>query len=505
MIRRFCLALAAPVLLGGLGVAHSAEPGAIAAEGPRFESIPCEFADAPADWAQENGVTCGWVRVPAHHGDAGKGTLRLWVAKVPAVRDSGRPPIIRVMGGPEAVRAVYITGPRTTRLRQNHDIAFFDYRGVGRSEPKPACNVEPVGGETIDQRLVSKLNQYATCREQIARSGIDLSTINSRENARDIDAVARALGYGPYYVNGGSYGSTTTLELIRTRPPGLRAAVIGNPFPPNTTLHDTVSTFALSLQQMQEHCDLTPVCAKRHPDLAATLGKAMDRFDRERIASGTRRLQPANLLDSLWNLMVGNDFERVPSAIDFAAHGDAALVAEWVGATSAGFDFFLPELTDSAAITHATVLCADISQGRPIAADMRAAGQRYPYLKKAIAPADGFDRLCEAWYPTTVAVDVRDAVTSDLPVLMYSLRFDPTTPQTDGRLTARSLSRATLLEHPGGTHSTLLFDPCLIGMEAAFLSDPAAKIDRSCTAGWMPATFALDGFEEYVVALRAAR
>ncbi|HEY0660493.1 MAG TPA: hypothetical protein VGD21_04095 [Lysobacter sp.] len=200
MIRHFCLALA-PMLLAGLPLlAGSAEPGTPAFEGPRFEPTPCVFADAPANWAQESGVTCGWVRVPAHHDEAGKGSLRLWAAKVPAVRDSGRPPIIRVMGGPEPVRAVYITGPRTTGLRQNHDIAFFDYRGVGRSEPRLACDAEPVRGDTMDDRLASKLRQYARCREQIAKAGVDLSTINSRNNARDIDVVARALGYAPYYV-----------------------------------------------------------------------------------------------------------------------------------------------------------------------------------------------------------------------------------------------------------------------------------------------------------------
>lgn len=254
---------------------------------------------------------------------------------------------------------------------------------------------------------------------------------------------------------------------------------------------------------MQERCDLTPACAKRYPDLAGTLKKAMDRFDHEQLSSGPRRLLPANLFDSLWNLMVGNDYERVPSAIDFAANGDAALVAEWVGATSPGSEFFLPELTDSTAIAQATIMCADIAQGRPIAADMRVAGRRYPFLEKALYPADGFDRLCEAWYPTPVPADVRDAVKSDLPVLMYSLRYDPSTLQADGRLAARSLPHATLLEHPAGSHSTLLYDPCLIGMEAAFLSDPGARLDRSCMTGWKPATFALDGFEEYIATLRA--
>lgn len=486
------------------GSARPSEPTDNASPAPRFEPAPCGFADVPADWAQRNGVTCGWVRVPAQRDRAGADTLKLWVVNVVASGNRKHPPVIRVMGGPEPIRFAYLTGQRATRLRQNHDVIFFDYRGLGRSEPALSCQVDPVRGATMDERLASKLRQYASCREQIVASGIDLSVISSRANAHDIDDIARALGHEHYYLDGFSYGSVTMLELMRTRPDGLRGAFIGTPFAPDSTLHDTVSTFAQALARMQEQCSTVQPCAKRFPDMAGSLGKAMDRMDREQWSAGGRRLLPADLFDSLWTLMVAEDYEWVPLAIDAAAHGDAKVASRWIAATLTGGDFFLPELTDAAAIVAATVNCTDIAKGASIAPDLQAAARLHPYLAKVVSPADGFDRLCATWGAAEVARDARDGVASDLPMLVASLRFDPATTPADARLITRLLPHATLLEHPGGTHMTLPLDPCLIGIETAFFADPQKPLDRSCTAGWKAPAFRLEGFPEYVASSLSA-
>jgi pimeloyl-ACP methyl ester carboxylesterase len=242
--RRRLAALACLLLAGLCGTAWPGEPAAPSPDAPVFEAAPCRFPEAADDGAGSNDAVCGWVHVPARRDSDTGSRLRLWVVKLPALQDSSLPPVIRVLGGPEPMRFAYLTGARTTRLRQRHDVVFFDYRGLGRSEPQLSCQVEAVAGETADARLASKLRQYATCRRQLEEAGVDLAAISNHDNARDIDDIARALGYGSYSTDGGSYGSITTLELIRSRPDGLRAAVIGTPLPPNSPLHDTVGSFA---------------------------------------------------------------------------------------------------------------------------------------------------------------------------------------------------------------------------------------------------------------------
>lgn len=497
MDRRRVAALSS-LLLGGLcGAACPAALAASEAVATTFEAASCGFDEA-TDATSVRDAVCGWVHVPARRDDDAGSRLRLWVVRLPAFQDTNLPPVIRVLGGPEPMRLAYLTGARTTRLRQQHDVIFFDYRGLGRSGPQLRCQVGAVTGETADARLASKLRQYVACRRQLDEAGIDLDAISTRANARDVDDIARALGYSHYAVHGGSYGSMVALELIRSRPAGLRAAVIGTPLPPNSPLHDTVGSFALSLERMQAHCDRAQTCAKRYPDLTGTLAKAMDRIDRTPLHHEGRRLLPSDLFNAVWSLMAMDDYVWVPSAIDLAAHGDAEALAGWVGANSAGWDFFLPEPGDAFSIVNATVSCQDIARGSPIADDMRAAAGGHPHLARATLPADAFDRLCASWRPSPAPADARDAVASDLPVLFFSLHFDPVTPPEDARLAAASLPNAIVLEHPAGTHASRVVDPCLIELEAAFLADPHGALDTACAAEWRQAEFVSEPFDAYL-------
>lgn len=472
---------------------------------PSFEPTPCEFADAPAGWFQANGVRCGWVRVPAHHDAPAGPQLKLHVVRIPSARPAARShlPVIRVLGGPEAVSTIYFTGPRTTRLRKDRDVVFFDYRGSGRSEPKLACQVAAVAGTTTEARLAAKVSQFADCRAQVVASGADLSSVSEREFAYDVNAIAQALGYEAYTVDGGSYGSLVLFELLRQRPQGLRAAVIGVPMAPNTALMDiALSPFAAAFERVRQECGRTPACARRYPDLAVTLGQAMDRVGRESLHYGGRRLIPADLFNAVAAVANDDDYERLPSAIDFAAHGDAAMLARWLGAASQDADFMIPEAGGPGVLIHATVKCIDARLSGAAAPRLRAAAQRYPFLARAIEPVDALDRLCAAWETKPPLLPLREAVTSDIPVLMYSMKFDPSAPLEDARLALRTLSRATLLEHPGGSHNTLNRDSCMIELEAAFLAAPTKPLDRRCTRQWKPATFALDGFERYLESLQ---
>lgn len=490
------------IALAGLFALAWADASATEAP-PSFEPTPCEFADAPAGWFQANGVRCGWVRVPAHHDAPAGPLLKLHVVRIPAARGAGRSPLplIRVLGGPLPMSATDFTGPRTTRLRKDRDVVFFDYRGTGRSEPALACNTAAVAGATTEARLAAKVRQFADCRAQVLASGADLSAISTREFAHDVNAIALALGYTAYAVDGGSYGSRVLFELLRQRPAQLRAAVIGAPMVPNSAAYDTPSAFAVALQRVQQDCGRTPACAQCYPDLVATLEQALQRFDRETLRYGERRLVPADLFTALSGLAADDDFQRLPSAIDFAAHGDAGVLARWVGATSQGVEFAAPDIAGPA-LTAASVTCADLRSGGAVAPRQRAAAQRYPFLRRALEPADAADRLCAAWETKTALPPLREAVSSDVPVLMYSMAFDPTSLPEDARLAARTLPKATLLEHPGGSHRTLDRDPCMIELEAAFLSAPGKPLERRCTRQWKPATFALDGFERYVESLQ---
>jgi pimeloyl-ACP methyl ester carboxylesterase len=490
----------AALLVGG--AASAATPGAGQVI-PKFEAAPCGFKDVPEDWPEKNGLTCGWVTVKAHHDRPDSATLRLWVFRMAALDrpKSLQMPLIRMVGGPEAA-GVTPTSPRSPtnelilRLRADRDVVYFDYRGLDKSEPKLECKVAPVVGATLDERWRSKLEQYADCRHQIDAAGTDLGAIGATAGAQDVEDIAQALGYRTYALWGSSYGTFPELYLIGRRPAGLRAAIVGVTFPPDTSNVEQFSTFGQGLTAMQRECDRTAACHARFPDMARSLRRAMDRVDRERLMGHSRRLTPPDLYQSLFNMSTDPDsLAFVPLAISTAEKGDSKLVAQWMDATK-GEDLGIPEATDPQVAGALATVCSTVPDPRSTEGAVKAAARRYPYLAKAIHPADALMRVCQIWKTAPPPRDLRRPIHSDVPVLFYYARLDTAVLVSDTLRVAKGLPNSTVIEVPGVGHN--LSDACLVALYAAFLDNPTGVLDRSCTAQMKPITFALDGFEGYV-------
>lgn len=486
--------------------AASAATLSVASSVPRFESASCGFKDVAEDWSAKNGVTCGWVTVKAHHDQPDSATLRLWVVKMGAIGQStgSPPPLIRLVGGPEPANVTPTsprspTNPLVLLLRAARDVIYFDYRGLGKSEPRLACKVAPVTGATLDERWRSKLAQYEDCRRQIDAAGTDLSAVNAAVGAQDVQDIAQALGYRTYDVSGSSYGTFPELYLIARGPAGLRAAYVGVTFPPDTRNREQFSTFGQGLTAMQRECDRNAACRARFPDMAGSLGRAMDRLDSKQLVGSSRRLTPADLYQSLFNMSTDPDsLPLVPLAIAVAEKGDAKLVTQWIDATR-GDDLGLPEATDPQVAGALATECSTITDPRPIKRDYEAAGRLYPYLAKAMKPTDAADRVCNIWKAAAPPRDLGRPIHSDIPVLLYYARLDTVVMVADTLRVARSLPHSTVVEVPGVGHN--FTDACLFHLYTAFLNNPTGVLDRSCTAQMKPIAFALDGFEAYVAAV----
>jgi pimeloyl-ACP methyl ester carboxylesterase len=490
----------AALLVGGAASASAASAAPVI---PRFESAPCGFKDVPEDWPAKNGLTCGWVTVKAHRDWPDSATLRLWVFKMAAIdRSKGlQPPLIRMVGGPEPA-GVTPTSPRSPtndlilRLRADRDVIYFDYRGLDKSEPALACKVAPVTGATLDARWRSKLGQYADCRRQIDAAGTDFGAVGATVGAQDVEDIAQALGYRTYALWGSSYGTFPELYLVGRRPAGLRAAIVGVTFPPDTRNIEQFSTFGQGLTAMQRECDRNAPCHARFPDMAGSLRRAMDRLDRERLMGHSRRLTPADLYQSLFNMSTDPDsLALVPLAISVAEKADAKLVAQWMDATK-GEDLGLPEVTDPQIAGALATVCSTVPDPSSSEGAVKAAARRYPYLAKAIHPTDALKRVCEIWKTAPPPRDLRQPIHSDIPVLFYYARLDTAVLVSDTLRVAKSLPHSTVIEVPGVGHN--FSDACLVDLYVAFLDNPTGVLDRSCTAQMKPITFALDGFEGYV-------
>lgn len=490
--------------IGVIGAAAFAVPSFAAPPVPRFEPVTCGFKDEAVDWQAKNGVTCGWVTVKAHHDHKDSATLRLWVVKVAANGPAPGPraALIRIWWGPMVpnITPTVIRDATLLKLfRTTRDVIFFDYRGMGHSEPKTNCIVAPITGATINDLLRSSESQSAECRRQIEAAGTDLSALNAAAAPQDIQDIAQAMEYPTYDIWGVSYGSFPALDLIRQRPAGLRAAIIGVAIPPDSASREQFSTFGRGLAAMQRECNQDAKCHARFPDMVGSLGRAMARLDRERLMGHSRRLMPVDLYSALFQMGAITAMpERVPLAIDFAEKGNAALVAKWLDVAKGEVG---PELSLPDAAAQVVLVCNTFADGNPTKPDVEAAARKYPYLVRATKPTDASDRLCDIWKISSPPRETFMPAKSDIPVLFYSARFDMAVANADTIRVAKMLPHSTIVEVPGAGHS--FSDDCLSHLEAAFLVNPSGVLDRSCTATMKPIKFALDGFETYVAGVVA--
>ena len=472
------------LLVGG---AACASPPGVAPPIPSFEAAPCGFTGcagglARKEWPhlrlgdREGSPRSAGQRKPSALGlqDGGPRSAE----KSPTAPDSdGRR---SRTGRSDAHLAKKSDNPLILRLRVDRDVIYFDYRGLDKSEPRLECNVAPVTGATLDKRWQSKLAQYADCRRQMDAAGTDLTAVGATVGAQDVEDIVQALGYRTYDLWGSSYGTFPELYLVARRPAGLRAAIVGVTFPPDTRNIEQFSTFGQGLTAMQRECDRNPACRARFPDMAGSLGRAMERVDREALMGHSRRLTPADLYQALFNMSTDPDsLALVPLAISVAEKGEAKLVAEWIDATK-GEDLGIPEVTDPQVAGALATVCSTVSDSRSIEGAAKWAARRYPYLAKAVYPTDAFKRVCEIWKSAPPPRDLLRPIHSDVPVLFYYARLDTAVLVSDTLRVAKGLPNSTVIEVPGVGHN--FSDTCLVDLYVAFLDNPTNVLDRSCTA-----------------------
>ena len=181
------------VLSSVAGVAAS--PRAI--DAPSYTSVPCPDPNIPELGPSANlsaSVTCGYLTVPENRANSTGRTIRIAVARVPAVTATPRPdPIVYLTGGPGGLSFMDSLGAVASGMNADREIIFVEQRGTYHSDPFLGC---PEYDEYLNDSLglhfsapaTGKLDETSVraCRERLARTGVDFSAYNSAENAADI-------------------------------------------------------------------------------------------------------------------------------------------------------------------------------------------------------------------------------------------------------------------------------------------------------------------------------
>ena len=482
------------------GQAHAQEPSTPGTQAfePEFSTGECpEYLEVPHDAI----LTCGYVTVLEDRARPDGRTIELYVVRIRELSPiEYREPVIYLAGGPggSATRRAQRFLDRGRHLWTGRYLVLFDQRGIGGSRPRLECAQYRHGYADIrdsdldpDEKLEWRMETLLDCKRTLTDQGIDLDTYTSASTAADVADIVSAMDFDSFNLYGSSYGTRLALTVMRDFPAGVRSVILDGVLPLQVSFYETYyAEWAAAVDRFFRHCEADPACSSRYPDLERTFWGAVDRyaaapftleyydryadryfeweFDGEFVAS--------LLASSLRNVRL---IPYLPFLVSEIAAGNDFVADAWARPVSRDDS----EPIDNSA-AWASMWCYSVGQiGDPtnIAAD-RTANRKFvdPEHRHMLSA------LCDRWSDRPTDPIESEAVASDIPTLLLSGQFDPTTPPRWADLAAETLSNSYTFVIPMAGHGVGLDTPCGRELMWYFLHRPARRPDSSCLTSDRP-------------------
>lgn len=408
-------------------------------------------------------------------------------------------PVIYLTGGPGAPVTYYVNRFKDHTLLDYRDMYILEQRGIVHSgdfcryfgSRKP----EATDVETWAEYQETDNILRSDCARNAAAAGVDLTAYNTRENARDVKALRRALGFENWNVWGISYGSVLGQAYIKEDPEGIRAVALDAIMP--LEIQDTeeywrvIHWFVRDLEKLQEICQRQPDCARHYPDIPGRLREAVQSViarpievevkDTEVFPSGKARIFPdiAALLP-FTQFYEQDNYPALPGLIyawaDALERRDEPLFKTLAGVLVQGDD------DGGGAGMSMAIFCNDGHQ-QALELASRRDMEEYPVFGQVLGTHESNERdtaLCLALgMPMRPASDY-SAVQTDIPSLIIEGDMDPITPPPNARAILPGFSNGTYVEFAYAGHGPSRSVQCAGHMLNKFYDDPAAEPDLSC-------------------------
>jgi pimeloyl-ACP methyl ester carboxylesterase len=414
----------------------------------------------------------------------------------PGKRDD---PVIYLTGGPGSHVTYYVKRFQDHGLLDHRDLYILEQRGIGASDDfcpfygtrKPAA----VDVATFEESLEAYLERVADCARNARAAGVDLSGYNTIENARDVKALRRALGFEQWNVWGISYGSILGQAYLKEDPEGILAFVIDAIMPLDireSELYWRVAHwYDRDLRKLQEICDRQPACSRHYPDIGGRLRAAIRSVVDNPIEVAVKDIEnfPSGKARIFQDLVAFLPFIFLYEQDNYP--GIPGLIYAWADAVEARDEVLFRAIAtasgdaafggSSQGMANA-IVCTDgdaEAQARAGKKDIL----EYPVLGPALGSAEFWDRratLCaELDMPQRPTGQYRPAQTR-LPGLIIEGDMDPITPPPNAKAILPGFKNATYVEFPYAGHGPSRSVKCAGDMLNKFYDDPAAEPDLSC-------------------------
>jgi pimeloyl-ACP methyl ester carboxylesterase len=472
------------LLMLPLSTVAEAKPPATATKTTAAKLEPCKMPG-------ENGeveARCGFFETWENRAARSGRKIRLKVVVVPARDPHPKPdPVFVFGGGPGQAITTEAGGPTgfQEELRkdgQDRDFVFIDQRGTGEPD-RLGCNL---GGQGSDLQTylgeMFPVDAVRKCREELEKK-YDLTLYTTDIAMDDIDDARAWLGYGKINLIGGSYGTRAAQVYLRRHPASVRTVILDGVVPMDETLPlSHAAGGQRSLDLLLGWCEKDPACHGAYPDVRKDLQTMLDHLAQGPVQveiehpvthqKVTVKVSREVITDGIrWQLYTPAEGAALPRLIHEAAAGSLSPLAQASVQSRVG----LPQLL--AMGMFFSVTCAeDIPFIDPGQIATRTAGSFLSDYR--VRQQMG---ACAVWPRAKVPAGHREAVRSDVPVLLINGERDPVTPPAFGDRTDKLLSNSLHVVVPWGAHGGET--PCVNRLQKEVIEKGAVKgLDTSCLA-----------------------
>ena len=225
-------------------------------------------------YATEDGgyqADCGTLVVPENRNDPHSRLIALPVTRIRALSQHPREPVFRLEGGPGITNMHF---SRASRFARDRDVVLVGYRGVDGSVRLDCPEVESAIAHSSDVLSEASYRAYAngfrSCAARLDDDGVDLAGYSTTQQADDLEAARKALGYGRIDLMSESAGTRLALIYAWRYPRNVHRSVMIGANPPGHFFWDP-STTDQQIGRYAALCAEDSGCSERTDGLAATM------------------------------------------------------------------------------------------------------------------------------------------------------------------------------------------------------------------------------------------
>jgi len=429
--------------------------------------------------------------------------IRLKIVVLPALSADPLPDaIFDFAGGPGEADTTYAGDLAEYPLRRERDLVFIDQRGTGEPD-RLGC--DQGRKDDLQSHLGEQfpLDAVRRCRDELGKK-YDLTRYTVAAAVDDFDEIRAWLGYAKINLFGSSYGTRTAQVYLQRHPESVRTVTIVGVIPmdePVALSHAANGQRALDL--MLGGCEEDAACHAKFPAVRQDFQAVMDRLSKSPVEieivnpdtgkpktgkpARVRLSRPAVADGIRMVLYSAQASAALPLLLHQAAAGDWKPLGQTVVAAKVEIDRMLTR-----GLFFSVTCAEDFPFIDPAEVAARTAGS---FL--------GDDRVrrqaaaCALWPQGRIDPAQRQAIHSDVPVLLISADLDPVTPPDFGRRAAQFLTQSLHVVMPYASHED--GSPCIRGIADEFLRRGTAKgLDTSCLSQLKRKPFLLEMPKETV-------